>query len=103
MLVRRAYRYELDSSNHRLSSLSQHAGTVRFAYNWGLKQKISLYREKEGKNRFTNVITQDGALNRLKKTQFQWMYEAPKCAPHVARHNAMLLRRRLGRHNKAAV
>ncbi|MHA2601541.1 MAG: helix-turn-helix domain-containing protein [Candidatus Thorarchaeota archaeon SMTZ1-83] len=45
MLVRKAYRYELDPNNHQKNSLLQHAGVVRFAYNWGLEQRIKLCRE----------------------------------------------------------
>ncbi|GAH37253.1 unnamed protein product, partial [marine sediment metagenome] len=35
MLIRRAYKYELDPNNHQKTKLFQHAGTARFAYNWG--------------------------------------------------------------------
>jgi hypothetical protein len=43
MLVTRAYRYELDSNNSQRSSLVQHAGVARFAYNWGLEIDRDLY------------------------------------------------------------
>ena len=36
MLVRRAFRFELDPSDHTRSMLVSHAGASRFAYNWGL-------------------------------------------------------------------
>ena len=36
MLVRQAFRFELDPTPRALSSLSSHAGASRFAYNWAL-------------------------------------------------------------------
>ncbi|MHA2601417.1 MAG: helix-turn-helix domain-containing protein [Candidatus Thorarchaeota archaeon SMTZ1-83] len=74
MLVHKAYRYELDPNNSQRSSLLQHAGVVRFAYNWGLDQRIKLYRENQGADRFTDAMKQHKLLNSLKKTQFPWMY-----------------------------
>ena len=84
MLVHKAYRYELDPNNSQRSSLLQHAGVVRFAYNWGLDQRIKLYRENQGADRFTDAMKQHKLLNSLKKTQFPWMYECSKCAPQEA-------------------
>ena len=84
MLIHKAYRYELDPNNVQRSSLLQHAGVARFAYNWGLDQRIKLYKNNQGDNRFTNPMKQHKLLNSLKKTQFPWMYECSKCAPHEA-------------------
>ncbi|MHA2379062.1 MAG: RNA-guided endonuclease InsQ/TnpB family protein [Candidatus Thorarchaeota archaeon] len=84
MLVHKAYRYELDPNNHQRTSLLQHAGVARFAYNWGLEQRIKLYRENQGANQFTNAMKQHKLLNTLKKTQFPWMYQCSKCAPQEA-------------------
>ena len=81
MLVTKAYRYELDPNNSQRSSLHQHAGVARFVYNWGLGQRISLFKENQGKARFTDAMKQHKLLNSLKKTQFPWMYETSKCAP----------------------
>ncbi|MCK5390158.1 MAG: helix-turn-helix domain-containing protein, partial [Candidatus Thorarchaeota archaeon] len=39
MLIKKAYRYELDPNNIQRSHLAQHAGVSRFAYNWGLEQR----------------------------------------------------------------
>ncbi|MBU3934170.1 MAG: helix-turn-helix domain-containing protein, partial [Candidatus Omnitrophica bacterium] len=36
MLVQQAYRYELKPNNKQRTLLAKHAGTARFAYNWGL-------------------------------------------------------------------
>ena len=84
MLVTKAYRYELDPNNRQRSHLHQHAGVSRFAYNWGLEQRIALFQTKQGTDRFTNARKQHKLLNSLKKTQFPWMYECSKCAPQEA-------------------
>ena len=87
MLVRKAYRYELDPNNSQRSTLFQHAGVARFAYNWGLEQRIMRYKNSQGDERFTNAMRQHKDLNALKKTAFPWMYECSKCAPQEALRN----------------
>lgn len=84
MLVHKAYRYELNPNNHQKSSFLQHAGVARFAYNWGLEQRITLFKTNNDSTRFTNAMKQHKLLNSLKKTQFPWMYECSKCAPQEA-------------------
>ena len=81
MLINKAYRYELDPNNIQRSSLAQHAGVARFAYNWGLEKRIAQYKNNQGDDRFTDAIEQHKLLNSLKKTEFPWMYETSKCAP----------------------
>ena len=75
MRIYRAYRYELDPNNSQKTLLHKHAGVARFTYNWGLERRIRLYNENQGKERFTNAMEQQTELTRLKKTEFQWMYE----------------------------
>ncbi len=84
MLINKAYRYELDPNNIQRSSLAQHAGVARFAYNWGLEQRIARYKNKQGDDRFTDAMKQHKLLTSLKKTEFSWMYETSKCAPQEA-------------------
>ncbi len=84
MLVNRAYRYELDPNNRQRSSFHRHAGVARFAYNWGLEQRINLFRNNQGKDRFIDAMKQHKLLNSLKSDQFPWMYEVSKCAPQEA-------------------
>ncbi len=84
MLTNKAYRYELDPNNIQRSSLAQHAGVARFAYNWGLEHRIARYKNNQGENRFTDDMKQHKLLNSLKKEQFSWMYETSKCAPQEA-------------------
>ncbi len=84
MLIKKAYRYELDPNNIQRSSLAQHAGIARFAYNWGLERRIARYNDKQGDERFTDAMKQHKHLNSMKKTEFSWMYETSKCAPQEA-------------------
>jgi putative transposase len=84
MLIKKAYRYELDPNNIQRSSLAQHAGVARFAYNWGLEKRIAQYKNNQGNDRFTDAMKQHKLLNSLKKTEFSWMYETSKCAPQEA-------------------
>ena len=84
MLINRAYRYELDPNNIQRSSLAQHVGVARFAYNWGLEKRIARYKNNQADNRFTDAMKQHKLLNSLKKTEFPWMYETSKCAPQEA-------------------
>ncbi|MBE3574678.1 MAG: IS200/IS605 family element transposase accessory protein TnpB [Firmicutes bacterium] len=81
MKMNRAYRYELDPNVQQRILLAKHAGAARFAYNWGLARRIEFYQQT-GKS--TNAMEQHRELNRLKKTQFPWMYEVSKCAPQEA-------------------
>ncbi|BDG60714.1 RNA-guided endonuclease InsQ/TnpB family protein [Caldinitratiruptor microaerophilus] len=81
MKVTRAYRYELDPNREQRILLAKHAGAARFAYNWGLAQRVELYQQA-GKT--TNAIEQHRELNRLKKTEYLWLYEVSKCAPQEA-------------------
>ena len=81
MKVNCAYRYELKPNCAQETILAKHAGAARFAFNWGLRERITLY-EKEKKS--TNAIEQHKLLNSLKQSQFPWMYEISKCAPQEA-------------------
>lgn len=87
MKVNQAYRYELAPNNKQAGLLLQHCGVARFAWNWGLAQRIALFKENDGKDKFTTAITQHRQLNTLKKTAFPWMYEVSKCAPQEALRN----------------
>jgi len=84
MLVTKAYRYELDPNNRQRTHLHQHAGVARFAYNWGLEQRIRLFKDNQGTDRFTDAMKQHRLLNSLKESQFPWMYQCSKCAPQEA-------------------
>lgn len=81
MLVNKAYRYELKPNQEQLTLLKKHAGCARFAWNWGLAERIKLWEEEK---KTINAIELHRKLNALKKTEFPWMYEVSKCAPQEA-------------------
>jgi len=84
MEINCAYRYELKPNVAQRILLAKHAGVARFAYNWGLGQRIALY-EKDKQS--TNAIEQHRLLNSLKASEFPWIYEVSKCAPQEALRN----------------
>ena len=84
MKIIRAYKTELDLNNKQRTACLNHAGTSRFAYNWGLGRRIDAYKN-EGKS--LNAIDLHKELNKLKKTDFLWMYDISKCAPQEALRN----------------
>lgn len=81
MKVVRGYKTELDLNNEQRTACLKHAGTARFAYNWGLARSIEVYRTT-GKRPSAMQLHKE--LNALKQTDFPWMYEVSKCAPQEA-------------------
>ena len=75
MMIQRAYKVELDPNNRQCTAFLKHAGTARFAYNWGLERKIAHYQER-GKSLSYPQLHKE--LNGLKKTAYPWMYEVSK-------------------------
>jgi putative transposase len=87
MLVNQGYRYELQPTKGQLSSFRQHAGTARFVYNWGLQERIRIFKENEGKDKFTDAYKQSKAWNIWKRANAPWWMEVSKCVPQVALKN----------------
>lgn len=81
MKVRRAYKTELNPNAFQRSSLANHAGAARFAYNWGLARKVESYQLT---GRSPTAIDLHRELNSFKKTTYPWLYEVSKCAPQEA-------------------
>ena len=81
MKVRKAYKTELKPGKAQLEILAKHCGAARFAYNWGLARKAESY-ELTGKSPSAMELHRD--LNKLKKTEYPWLYEVSKCAPQEA-------------------
>jgi len=81
MIVLRAFKTELDLNNKQKTACMKHAGTARFAYNWGLERKKAAFACGE---KTPSAIDLHRELNALKKTEFSWMYEVSKCAPQEA-------------------
>ncbi|MFX0183793.1 MAG: RNA-guided endonuclease InsQ/TnpB family protein [Candidatus Hodarchaeota archaeon] len=84
MLRIRGYKYELRVNNKEQTKLIQCAGVARFAWNWGLAERLQRYKEQKGPDKYTDAMKQHKLLNRLKKTEFPWMYEVSKCIPQEA-------------------
>lgn len=81
MKINKAYKVELNPNNKQRTFMEKSAGVARFAYNWGLNERIALY-EKEKKS--LSAIDQHKFLCSKKKTEYPWMYEVSKCAPQEA-------------------
>ena len=81
MKVKRGYKTELDLNDRQRTACKRHAGTARFAYNWGLRCKIEAY---QASGQSPRAIDLHRELNALKKTELAWMYEVSKCAPQEA-------------------
>jgi len=84
MNIQRGYKYELRVNNQERTLLAKAAGTARFAWNWGLAERLRIYRENEGKERYTDAMKQHKQLNRLKQSDYPWMYDVSKCVPQEA-------------------
>jgi putative transposase len=79
--VVRGYKTELDLNNEHVTACLQHAGTARFAYNWGLAQCEEAYRTTK---KFLSARELHRRLNALKATEYPWMYDVSKCAAQEA-------------------
>ena len=84
MIVRRGFKTELALNNRQRSCCHQHAGTARYAYNWGLARKQETYRAGK-KTPHAKELHKE--LNQLKQTELCWMYSVSKCAPQEALRN----------------
>ena len=86
MLVIRGYKVELNLNNKQQTLAKKHAGTARFSYNWGLALKIKAFAEKQTDptKKIPSAVDLHKELNKLKKTDFPWMYDVSKCAPQEA-------------------
>ena len=82
MIVNRAFKVELDPNNKQRTALLRHAGTARWAYNWGLAGRIAKYKET---GEYCTAIDQHKELVVLKKTPpYSWLYKVSKCAAQEA-------------------
>ncbi|MHA1944515.1 MAG: RNA-guided endonuclease InsQ/TnpB family protein [Candidatus Hodarchaeales archaeon] len=84
MFRTRGYKYELRINNKQRTLLTKYAGISRFTWNWGLGNRKTRYQMQKGEARYTNAMKQHKELNRLKQTDFPWMYEVSKCVPQEA-------------------
>lgn len=82
--IQRAFKTELDLNNVQRTMCAQHAGTARYAYNWGLARKIEAQRANE---KTPTAIDLHKELNILKQGELSWMYKSSKCSPQEALRN----------------
>ena len=81
MRTQRGFKTELDLNNKQRTACLRHAGAARFAYNFGLRRKAEAYQAGE---KVPSAIDLHRELNRLKQTDYTWLYETSKCAPQEA-------------------
>ncbi len=79
--MHKSYKTELHPNNKQITLLKKHCDASRFAFNWGLEQRKTLW---ESEQKSTNAIALHKKLNELKKTDFGFLYETSKCAPQEA-------------------
>ncbi len=84
MKITRGSKTELDLTNKQKTMCLKHAGTARYAYNFGLARKIEASKKGE---KVPTAIDLHRELNQLKKTELSWMYDGSKCAPQEALRN----------------
>ena len=84
MQIRKSYKVELKPNNKQKTELRKHSGSARFAYNWGLSERIKLY---ETEKKSLTSIDQHKKLVELKQKEFSWLYEVSKCSPQQALRN----------------
>lgn len=90
MIINRGYMVELKPNDKQRTLFAKSVGCARKAYNWGLDFQINNY--KDG-NTYINGIGLHKELNKIKKTEFPYMYEISKSAPQNALknlHNAFI-------------
>lgn len=82
MNIYKSYKVELKLNNKQKSLFSKYAGTSRFAYNWGLANRIEEYKNT-GKS--SSAIEQHKQIVKMKKTEeYKWLKEVSKCVPQEA-------------------
>ena len=64
MRIQRAYRTEVDPNNQQRTALLRNAGAARWAYNYGLRRKIDVYKET---GRSPSALDLHRELNALKR------------------------------------
>ena len=80
MIINKAYKVELSPNNRQRTLLAQSAGCARFAYNWGLAQRIELYKNEK---KSTTAINQHKELCSLKKLNACTCLGVHLCLAHL--------------------
>lgn len=80
----KSVKVHLELNNQQTTLARKHAGTARFAYNWGLKQSQERLENKEKR---PSAIDLHKLWVKEVKSQYKWTYEVSKCAPQQAFRN----------------
>jgi putative transposase len=81
MKIIRGFKTELDPNDRQRTALLQHAGTARFAFNWGLQRKIEARKNGE-KNPSAMQLHRE--WNVWKRENAPWWTEVSKATPQEA-------------------
>ena len=84
MKIIRGFKTELDPNDRQQTALLQHAGTARFAFNWGLERKIEARKNGE-KNPSAMELHRE--WNVWKRENAVWALESSKCCGQEAFRN----------------
>ncbi len=90
MIVKRAYKTELDPNLAQRRAMVKAAGTARFTYNWGYQRVegfLALRQLPVPWSPIPSAYDLQRELNAVKRTEFPWMYEVSKCASEDALDN----------------
>jgi putative transposase len=80
--IRKAFKFRLLLTPEQNQRFRQFAGASRFAYNYALARKKTLYKET-GKSITSGEIQKE--ITRMKKTpQYQWLNDLPSQIPQQA-------------------
>ena len=80
----KSIKVRLELNNQQTTLARKHAGTARFAYNWGLAKSNELI-DKDNKR--PTAIDLHKLWVAEVKTENQWTYEVSKCSPQQAFRN----------------
>jgi len=81
MKIIRGFKTELDPNDRQRTALLQHAGTARFAFNWGLERKIEARKNGE---KAPDAMTLHREWNQWKRENAPWSMSVSKCSPQEA-------------------
>lgn len=80
----KSIRVRLELNNQQLTLARKHAGTARFAYNWGLSKSNELI--EQGGKRPSGIDLHKLWVKEVKAIN-EWTYEVSKCSPQQAFRN----------------